>query len=172
MGDPKKARKKWEGPSTPWSKEQLVREQELLGRYGLRNKKEIYIARTIVKNLRLQARSLLAIPPAERAAREKQLTAKIVRMGLLDKEELTVSDVLGLTEENLLERRLQTIVFRNGLSRTIYQARQLIVHGHVTVNGVRVTSPSYIVKKGDVVDYYPTSIFKTNPPVEVNKDVQ
>lgn len=60
MGDPKRARKKWEGPSTPWSKEQLTREQSLLGTYGLRNKREIYLARTIVKNLRLQARGLLA----------------------------------------------------------------------------------------------------------------
>lgn len=85
---------------------------------------------------------------------------------------MTVSDVLALTEEDLLKRRLQTVVYQNGLSRTIYQARQLIVHGHITVNGVRVTSPSYIVKRGDVVDFYPTSVFKSNPPVEVKKDVQ
>jgi small subunit ribosomal protein S4 len=87
-------------------------------------------------------------------------------MGILTKENATLDDILGLTEESYLERRLQTIVYRKGLARTIYQARQLIVHGHIAINGKRVTSPGYIVMKGeeDLIDFYPTSPFKQNPP--------
>jgi len=52
-----------------------------------------------------------------------------------------------LTIEDVLERRLQTIVFRKGLSKTIHQARQLISHGHVAIGDRRVTIPSYFVTK-------------------------
>ena len=166
MGDPKKSRKKWEGPSHPWIKLNLEREQVLLGKYGLRNKKELWIAETIIRKFRHQARALLALPPAERAAREKQLVQKLYKLGILDKENSTVDDILGLTAENYLERRLQTIVYKKGLARTIYQARQLIVHGHIAIGGRRVTSPGYIVSRDEenLIDFYPTSPFKLNPP--------
>ncbi|TRM83823.1 30S ribosomal protein S4, partial [Sulfolobus sp. A20-N-G8] len=83
MGEPKKSRKKWETPGHPWIKDRLRHEQELLGRYGLRNKREIWIAQTIIRNFRHQARSLLALPPAERLVREKQLVGKLAKIGLL-----------------------------------------------------------------------------------------
>ncbi|TRM87146.1 30S ribosomal protein S4, partial [Sulfolobus sp. E3] len=167
MGDPKKSRKKWETPGHPWIKDRLRHEQELLGRYGLRNKREIWIAQTIIRNFRHQARSLLALPPAERLVREKQLVGKLAKIGLLKGENSTVDDILSLTEENLLERRLQTLVYKKGLANTVYQARQLIVHGHIAIGGKRVTSPGYIVSvdEEDLIDYYATSPFKSNPPV-------
>ncbi|EHP68549.1 MAG: 30S ribosomal protein S4 [Metallosphaera yellowstonensis] len=166
MGDPKKSRRKWEGPGMPWISQSLRMEQELVGKFGLRNKRELWLARTIVTGFRHMARSLLALPPAERAMREKQLLTRLYRIGLLKSENATIDDVLGLREEDLLERRLQTVVFKKGLARTIYQARQLIVHGHIAVGGRKVTSPGYIVKKEeeDSIDFYPTSPFKTNPP--------
>jgi small subunit ribosomal protein S4 len=164
MGDPRKSRKKWEGPSMPWDKVTLSHEQELLVKYGLRNKREIWRSRTLIKNFRHQARSLLALPPTERAVREKTLIARLSRMGLV-KEESTIDDVLSLKEENLLERRLQTVVFKKGLAKTIYQARQLIVHGHIALGGQRITSPGYIVKANEeeLLDYYPISPFKEHP---------
>lgn len=51
----------------------------------------------------------------------------------------------------LLERRLDNVVRRAGLARTIWAARQLVVHGHVRVNGKKVDRPSYVVKVGDVI---------------------
>ncbi|EZQ03161.1 MULTISPECIES: 30S ribosomal protein S4 [Acidianus] len=166
MGDPRKSTKKWKGPGSPWIRENLVHEQELIGRYGLRNKKEIWLARTLVREFRHMARSLLALPPAERLVREKQLIGRLYRMGLLKTENATVDDILGLREEDLLERRLQTIVFKKGLARTIYQARQLISHGHISLGGKRITSPGYIVLKDEesLIDFYPISPFKSNPP--------
>lgn len=51
----------------------------------------------------------------------------------------------------LLERRLDAMVLRGGLAKTIYAARQYVAHGHVTVNGKKVNIPSYQVKVGDVI---------------------
>lgn len=52
---------------------------------------------------------------------------------------------------SLLERRLDNVVFRLKLSSTRLQARQVVVHGHVLVNGKKVYSPSYLVAPGDVI---------------------
>ncbi|MFN3384470.1 MAG: 30S ribosomal protein S4, partial [Archaeoglobaceae archaeon] len=71
---------------------------------------------------------------------------KLQKFGIL-KENATLDDVLDLSVENFLERRLQTIVFRQGLAKTVKQARQMIVHGHIEVDGRKVTCPSFIVLK-------------------------
>lgn len=61
----------------------------------------------------------------------------------------------GATGENLLqilERRLDNVVFRAGLASSRKEARQLVKHGHFTVNGKKVDIPSYLVKVGDVIE--------------------
>jgi small subunit ribosomal protein S4 len=61
----------------------------------------------------------------------------------------------GITGENLLrmlEQRLDNVTYRAGWGSSRSQARQLVRHGHVNVNGRRVTIPSYVVRKGDVVE--------------------
>lgn len=66
----------------------------------------------------------------------------------------------GKTGERLLvelERRLDAFVMRAGLARTIYQARQFVSHGHVTVNGGKVDRPSYRLSPGDTVSVRPAS---------------
>jgi len=93
-----------------------------------------------------QARGLLAAPPDVRKERESILLGRLVRLGLL-KEGATLDDVLSLKVEDLLERRLQTIVWRRGLAKTIHQSRQLIVHGHVTIGGRVVDRPGYLVSR-------------------------
>ena len=60
----------------------------------------------------------------------------------------------GITGENLLcllERRIDNVVFRLGLASTRRQARQLVSHGHITVNGKRLNIPSALVSVGDVI---------------------
>ena len=161
MGDPRKSRKKWEGPKHPWIKERLLREIELVGRFGLKNKKELWIAETLARKLRHRARNLLALPESEREEATRVILEKLYHMGLVE-QNATLDDILGLTAENILERRLQTIVYKKGLAKTIYQARQLIVHGHIAIGGRRVTSPGYLVKREeeDLVDFAPGSPFK------------
>ncbi|MDH5634797.1 MAG: 30S ribosomal protein S4, partial [Candidatus Bathyarchaeota archaeon] len=70
-----------------------------------------------------------------------------------------LDDVLDLSLEDILERRLQTIVFSKGLAKSIFQARQLITHGHIAIDRRRVPSPSYLVLRDEEtkIAYAPTS---------------
>ncbi len=162
MGDPKRPRKTWEGPKHPWIKERLERERELLGRYGLRNKKELWKAETLARKFRHRARALLGLPPEARREAAKALLEKLYKMGIIDDPNADVDIVLSITAEDILERRLQTIVYKKGLAKSIYQARQLIVHGHIAIAGRRVTSPGYLVSREEerLIDYSPGSPFK------------
>lgn len=68
--------------------------------------------------------------------------------------------VTGETLLSLLERRLDNVIYRLKMASSRPQARQVVVHGHVNVNGQRVDSPSYIVKTGDVITLTESSIGK------------
>ena len=148
MGDPKKQRKKYETLRFPWRTDTLQAELKLLGQYGLRNKREMWRHRTMLSKFRGTARSLLGMPAEERRKLEKQLLERLRRLGILP-ETAVLDDVLDLSIEDLLERRLQTIVFRRGLSKSIQQARQFITHGHVAIEKKRVFSPSYLVLRDE-----------------------
>jgi small subunit ribosomal protein S4 len=63
----------------------------------------------------------------------------------------------GLNLLQLLERRLDNVIYRLGFARTRPLARQMVSHGHVRVNGRRVNIPSYLVKRGDVVELTPSA---------------
>lgn len=146
MGDPKKRRKIYESPRKPWDKARIEEENKLKEFYGLKNKREIWRSKTILRGKRQNARKLLAKPLEERLKREKELLNSLMRLGVL-REKAVLDDVLTLSVNDLLERRLQTIVWRKGLSNTTKQARQFIVHGHIAVNGRKVDRPSYLVPK-------------------------
>jgi len=148
MGDPKKQRKKFETPRFRWRKDILQEELKLVGQYGLRNKHELWRHKTFLSKVRGIARSLISKTPEERAKMEGELLTRLKKLGLLQ-ETAVLADVLDLTIEDILERRLQTIVFRKSLTRTIFQARQLITHGHISINNRRVTIPGHIVTKVD-----------------------
>jgi small subunit ribosomal protein S4 len=146
MGDPKKQRKKFDTPRFRWRKDVLQEELKLLGQFGLRNKHELWRHKTALSKSRGIARSLVSKTPEERAKMENELLTQLKNKGILQ-ETAVLDNVLDLTIEDILERRLQTIVFRKGLARTVSQSRQLITHGHITIDGRRVTIPGYIVPK-------------------------
>jgi len=146
MGDPKKQRKKYDTPRFAWRKDILQEELKLLGQHGLRNKHELWRHKTMLSKVRGIARSLIGKTPEEREKMENELLTRLKKLGFLQ-ETAVLDNVLDLTIEDMLERRLQTIVFRKGLTRTIHQSRQLVTHGHVTIGNRRVTVPSYIVSK-------------------------
>ncbi|MEM1570417.1 MAG: 30S ribosomal protein S4 [Candidatus Bathyarchaeia archaeon] len=170
MGDPKRQRKKYETPRKPWDIQTLQLELRYLGEYGLRNKRELWRHKTQLSRIRAIARSLLAQPQEVRVKAETTLLNKLRRIGLLS-ESATLDHVLELTLEDILNRRLQTFVYKLGLAKSIHQARQFIVHGHITVNGRTVRVPSYIVKAGEenTIHYSPDSPFN-NPkhPVRIS----
>jgi len=158
MGDPKKQRRKYETPRFPWRTDTLQAELKLLGQYGLRNKREMWRHRTMLSKFRGTARSLLGMDAEERRKPQKQLLDRLHRLGILP-ETAALDDVLDMSLEDILERRLQTLVFRKGLVKSIHQARQLITHGHVAIEGRRVSSPSYLVLRDEEakISYAPTS---------------
>jgi len=158
MGDPKKQKKKYETPRFPWRTDVLQEELKLLGQYGLRNKRELWRHKTMLSKFRGIARSLIGQHPETRKKMEDELLRRLKKLGMIH-ETAVLDDVLDLTIEDILERRLQTIVFRKGLSKSIHQARQLITHGHVSVGKRRITVPSYIVTRQEEAEvaYTPQS---------------
>ena len=144
MGDPRRQHKRYTTPRHPWQKDRIDAENKLTRQYGLRGKRELWKAETVLRNFRRQARRMLSASGDQAVKETQQMLARLQRLGLI-KSEGTLDDVLGLGLENVLDRRLQTVVFKKGLAHTPLQARQLISHGHVDVEGRRVTVPSYLV---------------------------
>ena len=97
--------------------------------------------------MRRQARKLTANSSDDQAQKEKNLLlAKLNRLGMLEQNS-GLEDVLIMTPENVLDRRLQTQVYLQGLSSTVKQARQLIVHGHISIDGAVARVPGILVTK-------------------------
>ena len=159
MGDPRRLSKKYDTPNHPWIGERIKRERELAIKYGLVNKKEFWKMETRLRTFRRQARKLISDTTKQGAREAVQLFGVLKRYGILVKEDATLDDVLSLNVESILDRRLQTLVFKKGLAKTPKQARQFIVHGHIAVNGRRITAPSYLVPvaEEDLISYTPTS---------------
>ncbi len=150
MGDPKFPRRTYDTPSHPWEGERIKEEQEFVRNYGLKNKKEVWKAQSILRRFRRQSRELQArLRYGETQARieTENLLKRCGKMGLLPMEGATLDDVLGLSTEAILNRRLQTLVYEKGLANSNRQARQFIIHGHIWVDNRRVTIPGYIVNR-------------------------
>ena len=147
MGDPKFPSKHYDTPSHPWQKVRIDEERAMIHQYGLKNKREIWKANTKIRDMRRQARKLTAKANDSQSQKEKGLLlAKLNRLGMLEQDS-ALEDVLGITPENILDRRLQTQVYLQGLSSTVKQARQLIVHGHISVDGAVTRVPGMTVTK-------------------------
>ena len=146
MGDPRKPRKTFETPRHPWRKDQLDEELHLVGEYGLRNKRELRRHETDLSEIRGIARTLLGAEEEARSGLERQYLTSLARLGILP-ETATVDNILDLNVKDLMERRLQTVVHRAGLAKSIHQARQFVIHGHISVAGEIVSVPSYIVHR-------------------------
>ncbi len=144
MGDPKKARKQFSRPRSPWRADQLAQELYLLGTFGLRNKRELWKTETQLSSVRKQARTLLAATQVVREREEKKLLDSLRKKGLIG-ESATLDDILSLTVEDMLARRLQSMVFKKGMALSPLHSRQLIVHGHVAIGERVITVPGYEV---------------------------
>ena len=158
MGDPKKPKKKYSTPSHPWQKERIDEEKEFSKEYGMKNKKEIWKIESKLKNFKKQTKKLVSLDTDQAMEEKKHLLNRIQSLGLI-KKEAGFGEILGLTLKDLLERRLQTIVFKKGLARSIKQARQFVVHGHIFVDNKKITKPNYLVtvKEEGLIKFSPSS---------------
>lgn len=154
----KRQKSKFERPRRPWDKARIEEERKIMQNYGLRRKKEIWRSESILRNYRRLARNLAARRDKEK---EKILLNKLFTMGLI-KKDASLDDALALKIENILDRRLQTLVFKKGLSKNIKQSRQYIVHGHIAFDNRRIKWPSMIVNIGgeDKIGFYEKSKIK------------
>lgn len=131
-------RKRYVRPKKLYEKSRIEEENKLVERYGLKNKHEIWKTIAKVSYFRRRAKALA------KASREEQevLFAKLRALGL---QVHAIADVLALTLEDILRRRLPTILVVKKFASTIWQARQLVVHKHVRILGKVVNVPSYLV---------------------------
>jgi len=136
--------KGYETPNHPWQGERIAEESGLMGRYGLKNKEELWRAQSELRSFRREARRLLGEAQGDAEAAERAgepFLNRLRRLGILNEND-SIDDVLSLEITDVLERRLQTVVYRNGLANTPKQARQFVSHGHIVVGDSRVTAPS------------------------------
>ncbi|MHA7734551.1 30S ribosomal protein S4 [Nitrosopumilus sp. S6] len=158
MGDPKYPRRVWRKPKRPLNYELKMEELKTLGTFGLRTKRELWKAHTELSRVRHQARSLLALRQEVREEKEPILMKSLARIGLVSAD-ATLDDVLNLTPNDLLSRRLQTIVTKKLGFKTPYQARQAVIHGHIMIGERKVDIPSYTVtvEEEDNIHFAPES---------------
>jgi len=128
----------------PWNKANIDAEREISRDYSLKNKKEIFIANSLLKKYKNIAKKLIATKTAQGEKEKEQVLKKLQNLGLLSTGS-GLDNILGLELKDILERRLQSIVFRKGLARTMKQARQFIVHRHVVLGEKEISMPSYLV---------------------------
>lgn len=140
MGDPRQQKSKIERPLVRWSNEKIDDEKALMKKYGLKRKKEILRAESYLREIRRRARRLAAEDDAD----AEPLLNKCRNIGLID-ESGGLDSVLRIDVEDILDRRLQTIVSKIEGVKTVKQARQFIVHGHVSIDDRKVDSPSFFV---------------------------
>jgi small subunit ribosomal protein S4 len=166
LGDPKKKHKLYTTPKRPYDTANLEEELRLIGVYGLRNKKELWRHRTELSTIRRRAREMLSMGEEERQHIQAEVIGRLHELGLVS-DRADIDDVLTLNIQDLMERRLQTVVFRKRMAKSLYQSRQLITHGHIAIEGQKVKAPSYMVTIDDEenLKYAQSSPFfsKTHP---------
>ena len=134
----KRKHKSYSRPKRPFDKARIEEEAGIKEEYGLKNKVEIWKADSQIKSIREKAKKLISASSEQQRA----LFEKLKKIGL---KANSISDVLSIEKKDYLNRRLQTIVFRKKLAHSSKQARQMIVHKKVLVDGRAINSPSYIV---------------------------
>ena len=171
MGDPKKTKKKFSRPQHPWRRTQLAEEKVLVEEYGLKNKKDLWKIASKLSHFKHQAKALIARMGLQAEMERKLFLEKLQKMSLVPAG-ATVDDVLSLSVKDLLERRLQTMVYRRGLANSIKQARQFIVHGHIIVNGQKFNVPSFLVPGNveEMITYKASSALADPEHPERNKN--
>ena len=148
MGDPRRLRNKFERPKKLWEEDRIKHDKALKIEYGLKNMAELWRATAELKKYRREARRLLALTEEERKADSEKILTKLAKTGILKKGS-DVNDILSLEVRSILERRLQTIVTRKGLARTMKQSRQLITHGYIGMGGRRINRPGIMIDIAD-----------------------
>jgi len=172
MGAPRRNRSKYEKPKAIWNVIRIKADNELIDAYGLRNMKELWKVQTELSRLRSNVRRMLS-GSSTKTEMQEAVMARLKKLGAVSGE-VDLEALLELKENVLLERRLQSIVFRKGLARSMKQARQLITHGFIAVNGIKVNRPGYTVgvEEEHKIGYYKPIVIEPKKPEEAAPKVE
>ncbi len=125
-------------PKTPFDKGRIEEEAKLKKKFGLKNKKEIWRAQAKINSIREKAKKSISA----NQIKKREFFEQLGKIGI---KVMSLAEVLSLNVEDYLKRRLQTVLIDKNLVKTPRQARQLITHKKVLVDGQLIDSPSYIV---------------------------
>ncbi|KAL0488046.1 ribosomal protein S9 [Acrasis kona] len=161
MRNYRKYNKVYTTPRRPFEKERLDRELKLCGQFGLRCKREVWRVQYALARVRKTARELLTLPEDDprRQLEGSAVLRRLTRLGLLDESKQNLDYVLSLKTEDLLERRLQTVLFKRNLAKSVHHARVLIRQRHIRVGKQIVNVPSFTVRVDSEkhISFAPTS---------------
>ena len=129
---------KYSRPKKAFEISRIKEENALLKKYALKNKLEVWKSLAKVAYFRRRAKAL-----AKSSLEEQQVLFN--KLNALSLNTNTIADVLALKIENLLERRLPTIVFKKGIAKTTQEARQMVAHKRILIGNNIINSPSYLV---------------------------
>jgi len=135
----KRKHKSYSKPKRPFDSKRFEEEAELKKEFGLKNKREIWKAEKKISVIRKKAKRRISEGEDKQKSLFKQLNSLGFKVG-------SIADVLGMEVKDYLKRRLQTFVFQTNLAKTPREARQLISHRKILVEGSVVDKPSYLIK--------------------------
>ncbi|KAK9798542.1 hypothetical protein WJX73_001310 [Symbiochloris irregularis] len=165
--------KTFKKPRRPFEKERLDGELKLVGEYGLRNKRELWRVQLALSKIRQAARNLLTMDDTDpkRLFEGEALLRRMYKYGLLEEGQNKLDYVLALSPQDFLERRLQTLVFKLGLAKSIHHARVLIRQRHIRVGKQIVNVPSFLVRVDSQkhIDFAVNSPFSAGRPGRVKR---
>ena len=161
-------------PRRPFEKERLDSELVQIGKFGLKNKREVWRVQLTLAKIRKAARELLTLEEKDprRLFEGAALLRRMVRYGLLSENEKKLDYVLGLTLTKFLERRLQTRIYKEGgMAKSIHHARCLIRQRHIRVGKDLVTAPQFMVRveSEKKIDFTATSPLGGGAPGRVKR---
>ena len=138
----RKQHKRYERPRKLYDLVRIKDEDKLVERYGLKNKREIWKTEAKVRYFRNRAKLLITASEEEK----QKFFSKLNDIGL---NVQSIADVLALTKEDLLKRRLSSVLVSKGIVKTPKEGRQTIVHKRIRINNAVVSSPGYFVRVGE-----------------------
>ena len=135
-------------PRRPFEKERLDSELKIVGEYGLKNKRELWRIQLALSKIRKAARTMLTLDENDtrRIFEGNALLRRLTRYGLLAEDKRDLDSVLSMQATDFLDRRLQTVVARLGLAKSVHHARVLIKQGHIRVGKQIVNVASFLVR--------------------------
>nr|WCZ58713.1 40S ribosomal protein S9 [Seculamonas ecuadoriensis] len=135
-------------PRRPFEAERISSELQVCGKFGLRCKREVWRVQYTLAKIRKAARELLTLPEKDprRLFEGAAILRRCVRLGVLSEKDQKLDYVLGLKLTDFLERRLQTVVWKRSLGRSIHHARVLIRGRHIRVGKQVVNVPQFMVR--------------------------